>query len=201
MFKSIISMTIAVTGILLWSFLGKAYAAEPIAPREAKFLGMEVADMTLQKVRQQLWQIGGLKVSRSTRYLHNIDKYFPQSRLRDSYSLTFHYNDLGAVTHFRRVYRPYGNEVDTKGKPLGTRHIAAQLAPIFGSAKIVRKGHGGFGTYLIYIWEDDVVKIAVDRLQGHALNDVYVEYQLKQNDPYAVQSVLETQIPKFVQGI
>jgi hypothetical protein len=201
LFKSVISITIAVTAIFLWPYLGKAYAAEIIAPKEAKFLGMQVATMDLQTVRQQLWQIGGFKISRSTRYQHNIDKYFPKTRLKDSYKLTFHYNDLGKVTRFTRVYRPYSNVTDNDNTLLTTRQLANELASIFGGAKIERKGYGGFRSYLSYSWEDDVVKIRIDRIGGHPLGDVFVEYKLKQNDPYAAQSLIETQIPNFVMGI
>lgn len=196
-------MIIAIIGFVLWPLYAQVYASEPdpIAPKDAQFLGLTVAEMNAKTVRRQLWQIGGLKVSRSTRYQHNIDKFFPRSRLEDSYNLTFYYNDLGDVTRFRRLYRPYSSRADNNGQRLSTRTLAMELAAVFGRARIERKGYGGFRPYLSYVWEDDVVKIRVDRLESHSLGDVFVEYRLKQNDPYAVQSVDDNELPKFVKGI
>ncbi|BBP45936.1 hypothetical protein THMIRHAS_13090 [Thiosulfatimonas sediminis] len=198
MFKSAIGLTIALTGLALWSLLQPTYA-QTVAPKDAQFLGLPIVQMTLPQVRRQLWQIGGFKVSRSTRDLHHIDKFFTQSALLDSYNLTFYYNDLGQVTHFRRLYRPY-SESSEQGQLLATNTLAKTLAKDFGAAKVERKGWGGFGSYMSYVWEDDALSIRIDRLNNHPLGDVYIEYRLKQNDPYAVQTVEENTLPRFVKG-
>ncbi|MBO1925149.1 hypothetical protein [Thiomicrorhabdus sp. 6S3-12] len=168
-------------------FSTPSYSAEPLPPKQVRFLGLEVAKLTQKQVRQQLWQIGGFKFSRSSLQQHNIDKFFTQTRLEDSYSVTFYYNDLGEVTRFRRLYRPYSARRDNNGQLLNTQRVASELSKELGPALIQRKGWGGFHPYLSYSWQDDEVAIRIDRVGEHPLGDVFIEYRIKKHDPYAVK--------------
>lgn len=164
-----------------------SFSAEPLAPKQVRFLGLEVANLTQKQVRQQLWQIGGFKFSRSSRHKHNIDKFFTQTRLEDSYSVTFYYNDLGEVTRFRRLYRPYSTRGDNNGRLANTQRIARALSKELGPAQVQRKGWGGFHPYLSYSWQDEEVAIRIDRVGEHPMGDVFIEYQIKKHDPYTVK--------------
>ncbi|QKI89158.1 hypothetical protein [Thiomicrorhabdus xiamenensis] len=172
---------------MLLCFSAPSVFAEPLPPKQVRFLGLEVAKLTQKQVRQQLWQIGGFKFSRSSLKQHNIDKFFTQTRLADSYSVTFYYNDLGEVTRFRRLYRPYSTQGDNNGRLLNTQRVAHELSKELGPAQVQRKGWGGFAPYLSYSWQDEEVAIHIDRVGEHPMGEVFIEYRIIKHDPYAVK--------------
>jgi len=170
---------------LLMSLTINAHA-ETITPSQTKVLGLELNTVNRTDVRKQLWDIGGFMQAKHTLKQINIDIFYTWSRMRDSYYLTFRYNQAGDVTSVERHYRPYSDDHDNDFRMLDTKRVALKLAQTYGAPQVIRKGWGGFGTYPSYLWQDENVKIEVDRKGSESLGDVFVRYTLLNKDPYRV---------------
>ncbi len=152
-----------------------------------RFLGLELKSADLNKVREHLWAIGGFDQARSTVRQRNIDKFFTKSRIRDSYYVEFHYNNAGNVTSVKRLYRPYSTENSNRRTAISTKEVALQLIPDLGQpVQVETKGWGGTLTYSSYRWEDDTMSVVIDREGSEKLGNVFVEYTVKTESPYAI---------------
>ncbi|GAB6070257.1 hypothetical protein JCM30760_13540 [Thiomicrorhabdus hydrogeniphila] len=157
------------------------------ALKDTQFLGIKLADANLDSVRKQLWDIGGFLQAKSTIRQRNIDKFYPWSTLRDSYYITFRYNNAGNLTSVKRLYRPYGEKGSHKNRAIATREVALKLMTDLGQPNnIERKNSDGGMSYLSYTWQDKDMKITIDREGSNILGNVFVEYTLKNNNPYEV---------------
>lgn len=162
-------------------------ADETVDLRTITVVGIEPANVDIPQVREHLLSIGGFKQARSTIRQGNIDKFFTWSRIRDSYYLEFRYNHKGSVTSVKRLYRPYSTENSNRRTPISTKEVALKLIEQAGQPnRMLRKGWGGTLTYSSYEWEDDSIKIVVDREGGERLGNVFVEYIVKNESPYAI---------------
>lgn len=154
---------------------------------EIRVLGLELAKADLDSVRKHLWDIGGFMQAETTIRQRNIDKFYPWSRLRDSYYLEFRYNHAGKVTSYKRLYRPYSTEHNNRRTAVTTREVALKLIPKMGQpTQTVRKGWGGTHAYSSFRWEDDKMRVVIDREGSDQLGNVFVEYTIKNESPYAV---------------
>ena len=154
---------------------------------EVEFLGLNLVQANLNTVRSHLWNIGGFLQAKSTVQQRNIDKFFPWSTIRDSYHVTFQYNHAGDVVSVKRVYRPYSLLNNNKRSPIDTKDVALKLIPDLGQpTQTVRKGWGGGLSYPSYTWQDETMKISVDREGSEKLGNVYIEYVIKTKNRYAV---------------
>jgi len=160
---------------------------EPIDLKTVTVLGMKPAEFTIPKVREHLWNIGGFMQAKSTIRQQNIDKFFAWSRIRDSYYLEFRYNHIGNVTSVKRLYRPYSTEHSNKRSAINTKEVALKLIEQAGQPnKVIRKGWGGTLAYSSYEWEDDNIRIVVDREGSEKLGNIFVEYIVKNESPFAI---------------
>ena len=156
--------------------------------KEIEFLGLKLVDANLNKVRTHLWDIGGFLQAKSTIKQRNIDKFYPWSTIRDSYHVTFQYNNAGNVVTVKRVYRPYSVLNQNKRTPIETKDIAMVLAQEIGQPKFIkRKGWGGGLSYSSYLWEDDNIEVKIDREGSEKLGNVFIEYTIKNNKRYEVK--------------
>ncbi|HHT00374.1 MAG TPA: hypothetical protein ENK73_05895 [Thiomicrospira sp.] len=153
-------------------------------------LGIEPASYNIASVREHLWNIGGFFQARSTIRQRNVDKFFAWSRIRDSYYLEFRYNHIGNVTSVKRLYRPYSTEQSNRRSAISTKEVALKLISELGQPHSTqRKGWGGTLAYSSFVWEDDNMRIVVDREGGEKLGNVFVEYTVKKESPYAIAQV------------
>lgn len=160
---------------------------EPVDLTTVAVLGIKPAEFNIPKIREHLWNIGGFMQARSTLKQRNIDKFFAWSRIRDSYYLEVRYNHIGNVTSLKRLYRPYSIEQSNKRTAISTKDVALELIGQAGQpSRMVRKGWGGSLTYSSFEWEDDNIKIVVDREGSEKLGNVFVEYIVKNQSPYAI---------------
>lgn len=153
---------------------------------QVTLLGIELATANLNQVREQLWDIGGFMQARSTVRQRNIDKFFTWSRIRDSYYVEFRYNNSGNVTSVKRLYRPYSIEHQNRRSAITTDEVAEKLSADLGQPFMARKGWGGSLSYSSYRWEDDKIQVLIDREGGEQLGNVFVQYTIKEQSPYAV---------------
>ena len=162
-------------------------ADDPTDLKSVTVLGINPAEFNKIKVHEHLWNIGGFMQARSTFKQRNVDKFFAWSRIRDSYYLEVRYNPIGNVTSIKRLYRPYSTEHVNKHSPISTKEVAVKLIEQAGQPnRMVRKGLGGSLAYSSYEWEDDNIKIVVDREGSDKLGNVFVEYIVKNESPYAI---------------
>lgn len=176
--------------LILWLPLnaqGQTAPSQTVDLNEVKLLGIKLSEAGLNKVRQHLWDIGGFQQAQSTVRQRNVDKFFTWSRIRDSYYVEFRYNNAGKVTSAKRLYRPYSLESSNRRSVISTREVVLELIPTLGQPhQVTRKGWGGTLSYSSFVWEDDKMKITVDREGSELLGNVFVEYQIKTQPLYDV---------------
>ncbi|WP_127470925.1 hypothetical protein [Thiomicrorhabdus aquaedulcis] len=159
--------------------------APPVKVSEVKVLGLSLLSANKKDVSKHLNDLGGFTQERSTQGHNNISRFFPISNQRDSYDFTFRFNTAGSITSVKRLYRPYSLQHSNQRTPLQTKDIALSFITQIGQPSFInRKGNGGPNTYLSYVWQDDQLKITVDREGSEKHGDVFVEYQVKGNDPF-----------------
>lgn len=181
--------------MLAATWLGSATAADnltttpatqtqPINLGDVSVLGIKLLDSKVEKVREQLWAIGGFTQARSTWKQTNLDRFFTRSRWRDSYYVEFRYNGAGKVLSVKRLYRPYSLETNNRRSALTTREVALQLSKELGHPTgTMTRGWGGTLRYPSYRWEDDKMEVVVDREGGERLGNIFVEYRIKPQTP------------------
>lgn len=159
-------------------------AQEPIAPQQAKLVGINLMQADKQTVRQHLRAIGGFQQERATFDHPNLDKFFPVSNLRDSYYIEFRYDANGQVVSAKRLYRRSALRVNNDYRDLSTEDIARQLIPIYGQPdQVQRKVSDGFASYPSFVWRDNEMTIRIDRKGSDRYSPVFIEYQLAR-DPF-----------------
>ena len=178
-----LSLTISVIGPSI-SLAGDPFI-EQINP-----IGLDLAATDVAGVRDHLWQLGGVSLARKSNG-HNFDKFFTRTRFEDSRYLTFRYDPQGQVVSFKRVYHPLKAKVRNQSRRVQTRDIAQKLAQTLGPATDRRyKTWAGMPGYSVYIWEDETLKIQIDRQGSDPMGDVYILYTLKARDPNQVDPTL-----------
>lgn len=184
--KQALPLSVLVLALSLLFNTGTLKAEEP-SLKEVDFLGLKLINADINKVRTHLWDIGGFLQAKSTVRQRHIDKFFTWSTIRDSYYVEFTYNHSGQLTHLKRLYRPYSTLINNTRYPIKTRDIANQLIEQLGEpTAIKRKGWGGGNSYPSYYWEDENIKITIDREGSEALGKPFVIYQIKGNKRYEV---------------
>ncbi len=157
---------------------------EVIAPKDIKIFDLPLLTTTQKQVNKHFATIGGFKQSRTSFGEKHYDKFYSHSQLADSYYLDFRFNNAGQVTRLIRVYRPYNHSVidsvDQNSQALTTKRLAQKFVKILGQpTSMERKGWGGFKPYTAYIWEDDAMKITIDRQGNESLGKVFMRYEIK----------------------
>lgn len=180
--------TLFATSILLASYATfSAVSSETKPLKEVEFLGLKLTEANINSVRSHLWDIGGFLQAKSTIRQRHIDKFYPWSTIRDSYYVTFHYNHAGNVVSVIRMYRPYSTEQSNKRSPIDTKDVAIELSSLLGKpSSIIRKGWGGGPSYPSYIWQDDDMKISVDREGSEIFGNVFIKYEVKSSKRFEV---------------
>ena len=155
--------------------------------KETEFLGLKLIEADINKVRAHLWDIGGFLQAKTTIRQRNIDKFFTWSTIQDSYHVVFRYNHAGKVVSVKRLYRPYSTENSNRRTAISTREVALKLIEQLGQpSRIETKGWGGMPSYPSYTWQDESMKVVVDREGSEYLGNVFVKYTVKTQKPYAV---------------
>lgn len=160
---------------------------------QTEFLGLKLAEADINTVRSHLWDIGGFLQAKTTMRQRNVDKFYPWSTIRDSYYVLFEYNHAGKVVTVTRLFRPYSTELTNSREAISTREVALQLMENLGQpTTIQRKSWAGTPSYLSYVWQDDNMKVVVDREGSEYLGNVFIKYTLKNNPRYEVVKDDET---------
>lgn len=158
--------------------------AETIPPSQATLFEHPLQNATQKSINKHFAGIGGFQQSKTSFGKKNYDKYYSHSQLGDSYYLDFRFNSAGQLTKATQLFRPYNDSlvqsVNHDSRAITTQDVARKFIQTYGQpTQMERKGWGGFSTYNAYTWEDDNLKILVDRQGGESLGNVYVQYQIK----------------------
>lgn len=163
-----------------------SWAVIPI--KDVTLLGLKLTESNQDKVRTQLWDIGGFLQAKSTIKQRNVDKFFAWSNIRDSYYVEFRYNNAGDIHSAKRLYRALSIEHSNLRTPLRTREVAIKLIEQIGQpTQIIRKGWGGSPSYPSFIWEDEQVTVILDREGSEIYGNIFVQYIVKNVDPFFVE--------------
>ncbi len=157
------------------------------ALNETEFLGLKLAEANINSVRSHLWDVGGFLQAKSTVKQRNIDKFYPWSSIRDSYYITFEYNHAGNVVSVTRLYRPYSTELNNKRSAITTKEVALKFISEYGQPTAIQtKGWGGSPSYPSYIWENETLRILIDREGSELYGNVFIRYEIKNNRRFEV---------------
>jgi len=189
LFKLLIFATVFTLTLTYWSI---GQAAEPeaqIKPQQTTLFDLKILQTDQQAVLQHFSAIGGFQRYKISLKNGNFDKYYSHSQLNDSYYLDFRYNSAGQLVKVNLLYRPFSDKMQSRyakgNAPLNTRTLALQFTQIYGPATLIqRKGWGGITTYDAYTWEDEQIKIQLDRQNNDPLGNILVSYQIKQLPQY-----------------
>lgn len=174
------------TVVVAFPINGWAADERPKPIDQITFLGLTLTDNDLDSVRQQLWDIGGFKQADSTKRQRNLDKFFTWSRMRDSYYVEFRYDNAGKITSAYRLFRPQSILFENRRTPISTKAVAQTIVKQIGPpTRIIRKGWGGSPDYTAYIWQNDQLKVEVDREGSERYGNVFIRYTVNR-DPYFV---------------
>ncbi|MGC9385369.1 MAG: hypothetical protein ACP5D0_00340 [Hydrogenovibrio sp.] len=172
-------------------FTGASWTAEdtPETPKtvdEITLFGLSLVDLKAKDIRKHLRQLGGFHEARATYAQRNIDKFFPWSRMKDSYYVEFRYDGTGRLTSVYRLYRPESIAFENRLSRITTREVAQTIVSQIGQpTQVVRKGWGGSPDYTAYIWKSDQMTVEVDRQGSELYGNVFVRYTVNR-DPYLV---------------
>lgn len=173
--------------ITLLIFSITAFSAETPAPLdEVKFLGIKVVGAKRDQIVEHMWAIGGFSQARSSMKKKGFDRFFTKYRMRDSYFIDFRYTAQKELVSVKRLFRPQSTVYQNRRDAIQTRQVALDLIEQIGQpTQIQRKSWGGTPSYDAYIWENDNIKVTVDREGSEILGNVFVLYEIK-TDPYLV---------------
>ncbi len=174
-------------------FISPSVSSDVEKINQASFLGLPVLKTDVNKVRDQLWDIGGFVQARSTKQKRSVDIFFMSYRLKDSYKIEFTYRSAGDLLSIRRLYLPQSIFHKNKRTYIQTREIANDLSEQLGKPTKIRRVSGNSRAYSAYEWETDKLKITLDREGSEYLGNIFVSYQVKK-DPYFVPPKKDDQV-------
>ncbi len=183
------------SGLVISLTLPMLGGAQVVAPQEARLLGIKLLEADMDKVREQLSNLGGFQQERATLNHRNLDKFFTRSNLRDSYYVEFRYDANGKVISAKRLLRRSGLKYRNDYADLQTEDVARDLVKTFGQPHAVeRKSRDGAPTYPAYIWRDEQLVIRIDRVGSDRYAPIFISYEL-QRDPF-VEKIAKTPAPR-----
>lgn len=172
-------------GWLGWLTTPIALAQTP--PEQAELLGIKLTEADMKSVRAHLRDLGGFKQDRATADHRNMDKFFAYSNLRDSYYVQFRYDANGKVVSAKRLLRRSGNHFNNDYRDVETQQVARQLIETYGQPnQVIRKSLNGLPSYASFVWQDDEVRITVDRVGSDRYAPIFIEYEIS-TDPYVAR--------------
>jgi len=183
-------MSLLLTNLSSLSFAAEKKETRQTPPKTSSlenvtFLGAKLIEQDLNSIRKLLWNTGGFIQAKSTVQQKNIDKFYPWSNLRDSYYIECRYTPEGKLSSLYRLFRYQSIKFNNRRTPITTREVAQQIQKqVKQTPKVITKSWGGSGTYRAYIWEDDKMKIIVDRQGSERWGKVFVLYQIKPIQTY-----------------
>ncbi|MBE0493200.1 MAG: hypothetical protein IBX48_02565 [Thiomicrospira sp.] len=187
---------VMISSLVSISFLSTPYALAQTPPQQAELLGIKLTEADMQSVRTHLANLGGFKQDRATADHRNMDKFFAYSNLRDSYYVQFRYDANGKVVSAKRLLRRSGTHFNNDYRDVETQQVARQLIQTYGQPnQVIRKSLNGLPSYASFVWQDDQVRITVDRVGSDRYAPIFIEYEVT-TDPYvAKQEENENQNP------
>lgn len=169
--------------LLAWAIPDAANSADSqtIKPlNEVTFLGLPVVGAKKSEVISHLWALGGFTQARSTLQKKAYDRFFTKYRLEDSYFVAFRYTAQQELVTAKRLFRPRSIAFQNQRSLIKTKQVADEIASEIGPpTRIERRQWGGLPAYNAYIWENDQVKVTVDREGSEWSGNIFALYEVK----------------------
>lgn len=176
-----------VSSFVTLSLLAMPPALAQTPPEQAELLGLKLTEANMESVRAHLRNLGGFKQDRATADHRNMDKFFAYSNLRDSYYVQFRYDANGKVVSAKRLFRRSGTHFNNDYRDVETQQVARQLIQTYGQPnQVIRKSLNGLPSYASFVWQDDEVRITVDRVGSDSYAPIFIEYEVS-TDPYVAK--------------
>lgn len=186
MFSNLLKWAV-VSSLVSLSLLAMPPALAQTPPEQAELLGIKLTEADMKSVRAHLRNLGGFKQDRATADHRNMDKFFAYSNLRDSYYVQFRYDANGKVVSAKRLLRRSGTHFNNDYRDVETQQVARQLIQTYGQPnQIIRKSLNGLPSYASFVWQDDEVRITVDRVGSDRYAPIFIEYEVA-TDPYVAK--------------
>lgn len=185
---------ILVTSVPLFSFAQEQNnQGEQISPKEITLFDLPLLKVTQKSLNKHFSNIGGFKQSRESFGKKHYNKYYSNTQIPHSYYLDFRFNAAGNLTTVTQLYRPYSHymnhAIDNNSQQLTTKRLARKFVQKLGNpTRVERKGWGGFKPYISYVWEDEAMKITIDRQGEQALGNIFMRYQIKNTPVFMAQN-------------
>lgn len=177
--------------MVIFTFAASAWAQVP--PSQAKLVGLVVTEADMDKVRRHLNELGGFQQDRATVKHRNVDKFFTNSNLRDSYYIEFRYDANGKVVSAKRLYRPSAARLINEYRDLETQDIAREMIQSLGQpSRVQRKVRSGLPGYPAFFWQDEQITIQIDREGSDRYGPIFVEYRVN-TDPFVAKEQQQNQ--------
>lgn len=186
MFSNLLKRAV-VSSLVSLSLLAMPPALAQTPPEQAELLGIKLTEADMKSVRAHLRNLGGFKQDRATADHRNMDKFFAYSNLRDSYYVQFRYDANGKVVSAKRLLRRSGTHFNNDYRDVETQQVARQLIQTYGQPnQVIRKSLNGLPSYASFVWQDDEVRITVDRVGSDRYAPIFIEYEVA-TDPYVAK--------------
>lgn len=175
------------SSLIYLSLFTVPFASAQTAPEQAELLGIKLTEADKSSVRAHLNDLGGFKQDRATADHRNMDKFFAYSNLRDSYYVLFRYDANGKVVSAKRLLRRSGTHFNNDYRDLETQQVARQLIQTYGQPnQVIRKSFNGLPSYASFVWQDETIKITLDRVGSDRYAPIFIEYEVN-TDPYVAK--------------
>lgn len=176
-----------VSSFMTFSLLAMPPALAQTPPQQAELLGIKLTEADMKSVRTHLANLGGFKQDRASADHRNMDKFFAYSNLRDSYYVQFRYDANGKVVSAKRLLRRSGTHFNNDYRDLETQQVARHLIQTYGQPnQVMRKSLNGLPSYASFVWQDEDVRITVDRVGSDRYAPIFIEYEVT-TDPYVAK--------------
>ena len=125
-------------------------------------------------------RVADLKRQNEQLPMPTIVRFYPRSVLREVYRVDFFYEDYEAFAGLRIVYRPFHADYSNKSQGIDIDAVVKQLSLTLGTPQTrIKRMVSGLPAYNAYQWEDDQVRILVDRESHHPGRPVVLQLNVK----------------------
>lgn len=150
------------------------------APADYRLYNIPLVNADKTALHQSMIELGGFSLAAHSETFRSYLKYFPLYRGQESYSIEIWFDEQQKFEKLRRIYRTYYEPLNKSLHTLNERQILPLIQEKIGDTppQVQRKTLGG-KSYNAYIWEDEQVRISLDRLGSDPFGNLVLEVSRK----------------------